>query len=54
MEAVRITPDMIRAAFAEATRPGSEFEIGTELIRGIELRVFKNIPRTLPEFYAAH
>jgi long-chain acyl-CoA synthetase len=54
MDEVTITPEMIRDAIAEVTRPGGEFDTGTKVINGTEVRVFLNIPKTLPEFYKSH
>jgi long-chain acyl-CoA synthetase len=33
------------------TKPGAEFEVEVKLINGVETRVLKNIPKTLPEYY---
>jgi long-chain acyl-CoA synthetase len=38
-------------ARAELTKPGAEFEVEFKLINGVETRVFKNIPQSLPEYY---
>jgi len=54
MDEATITPEMIRAGIAEVTKPGTEFEIGNEVVNGIELRVFTSIPKTLPDFYRTH
>jgi long-chain acyl-CoA synthetase len=36
---------------AELTKPGAEFEVDVKVINGAEIRVFKNIPQSLPEYY---
>lgn len=54
MEEVAITEEMIEKARAELAKPGADYEIGIKVINGIETRVYKNIPKTLPEYYKIH
>ncbi|MHC4167524.1 MAG: class I adenylate-forming enzyme family protein [Planctomycetota bacterium] len=41
-------------AIAALTKPGAEFEVDVKTINGIATRFFKNIPNTLPEYYAIY
>lgn len=38
-------------AIAGLTKPGAEFEVDVKTINGVPTRFFKNIPKTLPEYY---
>lgn len=44
----------VEEALAELTKPGAEYEVEVKVINGIETRVYKNIPRTLPEYYKTY
>jgi long-chain acyl-CoA synthetase len=54
MDEITITGEMIKGALAEVTKAGTEFDVGTEVINGVEVRVFTSIPKTLPDFYRTH
>ncbi|MHC4356909.1 MAG: class I adenylate-forming enzyme family protein [Planctomycetota bacterium] len=46
-----ITAKTAAEAIAGLTKPGAEFEVDVKTINGVATRFFKNIPKTLPEYY---
>ena len=49
-----ITAKTMDEAIAVLTKTGAEFEVDVKTINGVATRFFKNIPKTLPEYYRTY